>query len=137
MVVESCEVVGGWSEGDGTGTIMRYLFDEYTRYEMSFSDMLAPSRRDSRHTVFMGETDTPGSAPVSLQALSKSLEKLRATLDEEMVHQFSVQKKELDHQLKQMSKSITESLLVAFEEMSLPVRPQVPEQQQQQQQPQP
>lgn len=55
---------------------MRYLPDEYTRYEIGFSDMLAPSRQDSRHAVFMGETDTPGTAPVSLHALSKSLEKL-------------------------------------------------------------
>ncbi|KAK5820671.1 hypothetical protein F5H01DRAFT_404160 [Linnemannia elongata] len=125
---------GGWSEGEGTGTIMRYLLDEYTRYEMGFSDMLAPSRQDSRHAVFMGESNSPGSAPVSVQALSKSLEKLRATLDEEMVHQFSVQKKEMDHQLKQMSKSVTESLLVALKEMSSVVRPQVPEQQRQQQQ---
>ncbi|KAK3827176.1 MAG: hypothetical protein JOS17DRAFT_791951 [Linnemannia elongata] len=95
----------GWSEGEGTGTIMRYLLDEYSRYEVGFSDMLAPSRQDSRHAVFMGETDTPGTAS-------------------------------LDHQLKQMSKSVTESLLVAFKEMLLTVRPQVPGQQQQQQQPQ-
>ncbi|OAQ24998.1 hypothetical protein K457DRAFT_23572 [Linnemannia elongata AG-77] len=114
---------------------MRCLLDEYTRYEMGFGDMLAPSRQDSRHAAFMGESNSPGSAPVSVQALSKSLEKLRVTLDEEMVHQFSVRKKEMDHQLKQMSKSVTESLLVALEEMSSAVRPQVPERQRQQQQP--
>ncbi|KAF9293027.1 hypothetical protein BGZ91_010397, partial [Linnemannia elongata] len=72
----------------------------------------------------MGESNSPGSAPVRVQALSKSLEKLRATLDEKMVHQFSVQKNEMDHQLKQMSESVTDSLLVALKEISSVVRPQ-------------
>ncbi|KAF9971837.1 hypothetical protein BGZ75_001744, partial [Mortierella antarctica] len=51
---------GGWSEGERVGTIMRYLLDEFNRYETGFSDMLSPLRQDSRHAVFMGDTDTPG-----------------------------------------------------------------------------
>ena len=58
---------GGWSEGEGTGTIMRYLLDEYIRYESGFGDMFNPERSDSRHSVFMGEAD---SKPVTQRAVN-------------------------------------------------------------------
>ncbi|KAK3824517.1 MAG: hypothetical protein J3R72DRAFT_501221 [Linnemannia gamsii] len=64
---------GGWTEGEGTGTIMRYLLEECTRYEYGFSDMMSPTRQDSRHAVFMGETDTPGTAPLTQYSLDVSL----------------------------------------------------------------
>ena len=48
---------GEWSEGEGTGTIMRYLLDDCMRHETSFRDMLYPRRNDGRHTVFMGESE--------------------------------------------------------------------------------
>ena len=51
---------GGWSEGERTGTIMRYLLDEFARYESGFSDMLSPDRDDTRHTTFMGEGGSSG-----------------------------------------------------------------------------
>jgi hypothetical protein len=56
---------GGWTEGEGTGTIMRYLLDEYNRYELGFSDMLSPVRQDSRHAV-LWEKLIPQEWPQSL-----------------------------------------------------------------------
>lgn len=100
---------GGWSEGEGTGTIMRYLLDEYNRYELGFSDMLSPIRQDSRHAVFMGETDTPGMTPVTQQGLVTSLETLRATVDKETTHQFSILKQEIQHRHDMMERRHQES----------------------------
>jgi hypothetical protein len=100
---------GGWSEGEGTGTIMRYLLDEYNRYELGFSDMLSPVRQDSRHAVFMGETDTPGMAPVTQQDLATSLETLRATVDKETAHQFSILKQEMQYRHETMERRHHES----------------------------
>ncbi|KFH72835.1 hypothetical protein MVEG_00060 [Podila verticillata NRRL 6337] len=97
---------GGWSEGEGTGTIMRYLLDEFNRYEMGFSDMLSPTRQDSRHAVFMGETDTPGMSTVNEQVLVKSLEALRATLAKEIDHRFLIQNREFDHHLDKVATSL-------------------------------
>ncbi|KAF9940242.1 hypothetical protein BGZ65_007656 [Modicella reniformis] len=48
---------GGWSEGEGSGTIMRYLLDDITRYESGFGDMLSPERSDHRHSVFIEVTN--------------------------------------------------------------------------------
>ncbi len=45
---------GGWAEGEQIGTIMRYLLDEFVRYETGFGDMLSPARNSNRHTLFMG-----------------------------------------------------------------------------------
>ncbi|KAG9067632.1 hypothetical protein KI688_012417 [Linnemannia hyalina] len=100
---------GGWSEGEETGTIMRYLLDEYNRYELGFSDMLSPVRQDSRHAVFMGETDTPGMAPATQQGLAASLETLRATVDKETAHQFSILKQEMQYRHETMERRHQES----------------------------
>ncbi|KAF9114992.1 hypothetical protein BGX30_006422, partial [Mortierella sp. GBA39] len=113
---------GGWSEGEWTGTIMRYLLDEYNRYELSFSDMLSPTRQDSRHAVFMGETDTPGMAPVTQQGLATPLEVLRATVDKETSHLFSILKQEMQHQLEMMDQrhqESTETLLEAIRRLAV------------------
>ncbi|KAG9061244.1 hypothetical protein KI688_007582 [Linnemannia hyalina] len=100
---------GGWSEGEGMGTIMRYLLDECNRYELGFSDMLSPVRQDSRHAVFMGETDTPGMAPATQQGLATSLETLRATVDKETARQFSILKQEMQHRHETMERRHQES----------------------------
>ncbi|KAF9112757.1 hypothetical protein BGX27_002843 [Mortierella sp. AM989] len=63
---------GGWSEGEAVGTIMRYLLDEFVRYEQGYGDMLSPSRVDSRHSVFMGEALSM--EPVTKQAFAISQE---------------------------------------------------------------
>ena len=106
---------GGWSDGEGSGTIIRYLLDEFSQYETGFSDMLSPIRQDSRHAVFMGETETPGTTPINHQVLTASLETLRATLAKEIDHQFSLQNQEtihqfdeIDHRLDKMTTSVEE-----------------------------
>ncbi|KAF9949365.1 hypothetical protein BGZ72_008847 [Mortierella alpina] len=90
---------GGWSEGEKMGTIMRYLLDEFSRYETGFSDMLSPLRQDSRHAVFMGDTDTPGTNAVTQQALAIALEAHKATILKEMEHSFHTQTLELEQRL--------------------------------------
>lgn len=100
---------GGWSEGEGTGTIMRYLLEEFTRYEYGFSDMLSPSRQDSRHAVFMGETDTPGATPITQYSLDVSLQSLKEAINVEMNHRSSIQEQELNHKQEVANKALIDS----------------------------
>ncbi|KAF9143940.1 hypothetical protein BGX20_007072, partial [Mortierella sp. AD010] len=65
---------GGWSERDGSSTIMRYLLEEVTRYETGFGDMLSPVRNDARHTNLMGEQGSQDDEVVTQQTLAMSLE---------------------------------------------------------------
>ncbi|KAF9120917.1 hypothetical protein BGW39_010989 [Mortierella sp. 14UC] len=100
---------GGWSEGEGTGTIMRYLLEEFTRYEYGFSDMMSPSRQDSRHAVFMGETDTPGTAPLTQHSLDVSLQTLKEAIYAEMTHRSSIQEREFNHKQEVTYKALMDS----------------------------
>ncbi|KAG9060719.1 hypothetical protein KI688_009789 [Linnemannia hyalina] len=102
---------GGWSEGEGTGTIMRYLLEEFTCYEYGFSDMLSPSRQNSRHAVFMGETDTPGAAPITQYSLDVSLQSLKEAISVEMNHRSSIQEQELNHKQEVANKALIDSVM--------------------------
>ena len=101
---------GGWTEGEGTGTIMRYLLEEFTHYEYGFSDMMSPSRQDSRHAVFMGETDTPGTAPLTQYSLDVSLQSLKEAINAEMTHRSSIQEREFNHKQEVANKALMDSI---------------------------
>lgn len=83
---------GGWSEGEKTGTIMRYLLDEFMRYETGFGDMLSPVRKDSKHTLFMGGSNA--TEPVTQQTLAIALEGMRRDMIKENSNTISLLKSE-------------------------------------------
>ncbi|KAF9086003.1 hypothetical protein BGX27_003291 [Mortierella sp. AM989] len=62
---------GGWSKGEGVGTIMRYLLDEFVRYKSGYGDMHSPKRSVNRHSIFMGEStsSTTSDATVAQSSL--------------------------------------------------------------------
>ncbi|KAF9909824.1 hypothetical protein EC991_007995 [Linnemannia zychae] len=97
---------GGWSEGEGTGAIMRYLMEEVAHYEDGFSDMLSPSRQDSRHAVFMGDTGTFNAAPITQYSLDVSLQSLKEAISVEMNHRSSIQEQELNQRQEVANKAL-------------------------------
>ncbi|KAF9960865.1 hypothetical protein BGZ65_011609 [Modicella reniformis] len=74
---------GGWSEDEGAGTIMRYLLDEFVRYESGFGDVLNPERSDSQHSVFMGNADTEPVTQRTINNLQISLQNKARELHQE------------------------------------------------------
>ncbi|ORZ10268.1 hypothetical protein BCR41DRAFT_423825 [Lobosporangium transversale] len=70
---------GGWSEGEGVDTVMRYLLDEFVHYETGYGDMLSPIKNTSRHTRFMGESSA--TEPATLQAMDTALDTLRIAIN--------------------------------------------------------
>ncbi|CAO3568790.1 unnamed protein product [Mortierella alpina] len=116
---------GGWTESEQVGTIMRYLLDEFVRYENDYGDMLSPCRDDSRHSIFMGSTE---SDPVTKQSIVLLQESLRNEADErnsalrqEITHEISNQISNLGLNLSQQ----IEGVLHAVASSSRPV-PQAP-----------
>jgi hypothetical protein len=109
---------GGWSEGEGTGTIVRYLLDEYIQYESGFGDMLSPDRSDHRHHVFMGSS---GDLPVT----QRTIEDLRCSIQNEV-------RKEIQSTVASVTMSLSQiqSAIVRLEHKvgNLPLQ-QVPQQQ--------
>ncbi|GJJ69490.1 hypothetical protein EMPS_01836 [Entomortierella parvispora] len=71
---------GGWSETEKSGTIIRYLLDEYAAYEESFGDMLSPERDDSRHALFMGGDDESTEEGLDQRALSLQMQSIASSL---------------------------------------------------------
>jgi hypothetical protein len=57
----------------------------------------------------MGETDTPGMAPVTQQGLATSLEILRTTVAKETAHQYSILNQEIQHRFEAMEQHHQES----------------------------
>ncbi|KAF9078955.1 hypothetical protein BGX27_007407, partial [Mortierella sp. AM989] len=59
---------------------MRYLLDEFMRYETGFGDMLSPMRNDTRHSLFMGGSSSATEA-VTQQALAIAMETQRLNIE--------------------------------------------------------
>ncbi|KAF9993511.1 hypothetical protein BGZ79_001792 [Entomortierella chlamydospora] len=92
---------GGWPEGERTGTIMRYLLDEFVRYESGFGDMLSPVRNDSKHSLFMGGAGI--TEPVTQLSLGIALEGQRREIDASI----SSTKAELRTELQQLHRLVS------------------------------
>jgi len=73
--------------------------------------MLSPSRQDSRHAVFMGETDTPDAAPITQYSLDVSLQSLKEAISVEMNHRSSIQEQELNHKQEVANKALIDSVM--------------------------
>ncbi|KAF9170859.1 hypothetical protein BGX21_003143 [Mortierella sp. AD011] len=99
---------GGWPEGEPVGTIMRYLMDEFVRYETGFGDMFSPTRSDSRHSVFMGELSNTDN--VTQQSLAVSQEALRLSIINETEHSNSAKFSQLQNEIVFMRQEMNEKL---------------------------
>ncbi|KAF9084375.1 hypothetical protein BGX27_003824, partial [Mortierella sp. AM989] len=109
---------GGWSEGEGVGTIMKYLLDEFVRYESGFGDMLSPARSDSRHSIFMGETTSSSGAEfVTQRSLAVSMETLRASLSNEANEVQRRSERSLDQKLSNLREDMSSSIALSNERL--------------------
>jgi hypothetical protein len=118
---------GGWSDGERTGTIMRYLLDEFVRYESGYSDMLSPDRDDSRHALFMGEGGSTELA-VTPKSLEVELNSIKSVLMDALDHKFALMKLEMTHQGQQIVNRISTILAkkITVERIGTPDRLLVP-----------
>lgn len=71
---------GGWTDGERTGTIMRYLLVEYAQYEAGYSNMLSPERYDSRHAAFKGEAAIDATEPVTQRSMNTEPRSMEASI---------------------------------------------------------
>ncbi|KAF9174742.1 hypothetical protein BGX20_009991 [Mortierella sp. AD010] len=101
---------GGWSEGERTGTIMRYLLDELVRYESGFGDMLSPVRNDSRHSLFMGGASA--TEPITQLPLGIALEGQRRETDASISSTRTELRTELQ-QLHQLVSNVEDSMEIS------------------------
>ncbi|KAF9279501.1 hypothetical protein BGZ68_007875, partial [Mortierella alpina] len=94
---------GGWTEGEQVSKIMRYLLDEYVRYEDDYGDMLSPCRDDSRHSIFMGSSD---SDPVTKQSIMLLQDSLRKEADE----RSSVLRQEIRQEISNLGLNLSQKI---------------------------
>lgn len=84
------------------GTILRYLVEEYSKYESGYSDMFSPYRRDKIRTTFMGAA---GSATIS--QVQQVVEASRTGLEENLKNQVE----QLQNRIDSMEDSIKTMLI--------------------------
>ncbi|KAF9982059.1 hypothetical protein BGZ75_006579 [Mortierella antarctica] len=102
---------------------MRYLLDEFVRYENGYGDMLSPCRDDSRHSIFMGSSEGD---PVTKQSIALLQKSLRNEADE----RNAALRKEISNEISNLGLSVSqqiEGVLHAMASSSCLV-PQVPPQ---------
>ena len=106
---------------------MRYLLDEFVRYESGYSDMLAPDRDDSRHALFMGGGGA-ADLVVTPRSLEVELNSIRSTLMDALDHKFALMKLEITHQGQQTVNRISTIIAkqIPAERVGTPERPLVP-----------
>lgn len=110
---------GGWSEGEAVGTIMRYLLDEFVRYETGFGDMFSPTRSDSRHSVFMGEVVSTESVTRQSLAVSQEAPQLpiinevdqkMSSIQSQLRNEIPFSRQELERKIDSLGSTITQQL---------------------------
>ncbi|KAF9928909.1 hypothetical protein BGZ67_006710 [Mortierella alpina] len=102
---------------------MRYLLDEFVRYENGYGDMLSPCGDDSRHSIFMGSSEGD---PVTKQSIALLQKSLRNEADE----RNAALRKEISNEISNLGLSVSqqiEGVLHAMASSSCLV-PQVPPQ---------
>ncbi|ORZ12510.1 hypothetical protein BCR41DRAFT_423150 [Lobosporangium transversale] len=109
---------GGWSEGEGVGTVMRYLLDEFIRYEAGYGDMLSPVKNVSRHAMFMG--DPNATEMVTRQGLDTALDTLRIAINTEMT-EMQKELKDIQKEVMNLGTAITQQIQSLFQGSLLPI----------------
>ncbi|KAF9918210.1 hypothetical protein BX616_009928 [Lobosporangium transversale] len=108
---------GGWSEGEGVGTVMRYLLDEFVRYETGYGDMLSPVKNTSRHTRFMGESSP--TELVTVQTMDTALDTLRIAI----INDVNKTQQEMKKEVADLGAAITQQIQSLFQRSSPIVNP--------------
>lgn len=104
---------GGWSETERTGTIIRYLLDEYAAYEDGFGDMLSPDRDDSRHALFMGGDGEDTEEDVNRRALALQIQSFKSSIkapDRKVSSIKTELQEESQHQIRSLGGMIVQEL---------------------------
>ena len=104
---------GGWTDTERTGTIMRYLLDEFSQYENGYGDMLAPDRDDSRHTKFMGDEGS-GNLVVTPKSLRIELQLIQENLKEDLDRKFASMRTDIYTEGQLMLKKVTKMFTNLF-----------------------
>jgi hypothetical protein len=104
---------GGWSESEREGAIMRYLLDEYSKYESGYGDMFSPDRDDSRDTQFIRDYGTSSGEVINQRTLAFQLQSLESSikaLDQRISSSKREQREESRHLLNDIGGMIIQEL---------------------------